>query len=299
MDNEQTSHLKKLRQTCQRRLRVLENMAATRGGDTPPHIQMEIKDIQETLKDIEAQLAGRPSSHSTQSFSTTLGSPQIERKKLWFLIVAGLSAFLVFAWLGMRFLLPSITSSNPTSSSDIMNGSPTTNSNAALIGSPTTILLPSTNAPIAKSALPLALPSPTPVVSVTPSEVSGVPTQTPTAIIVSNPKPSSPVSIDCSKMIEVTPHHDPLLGVEWKFESIDEDRIIHIWSNHWDTNLPEFKFFLLAGESVAFMSGGGTEWKAQPGCQGAAKIVFERDPFKQITVDEYRAYVDNKIIPQK
>jgi len=106
--------------------------------------------------------------------------------------------------------------------------------------------------------------------------------------------PSS--STDCSQMVEGV-HHSPTLGVEWKFEPISENRIIHIWSNHWSNNLPEYKFFLPAGQSVSFMSGGGSFWTEKVGCNGVAQVIYDRDSFKEISLDEYQKYITQKTIP--
>ena len=105
-----------------------------------------------------------------------------------------------------------------------------------------------------------------------------------------------PQNTDCSQMIEGE-HHPPTLGVEWKLEAINESRIIHIWSNHWGNNLTEFKFFLPAGQSVSFMSGGGSLWIAKAGCDETAKVIYQRDTFREISLDEYQRYIDQKIIP--
>lgn len=102
--------------------------------------------------------------------------------------------------------------------------------------------------------------------------------------------------VDCSQMIEGE-HHSPTLGVEWKFESISENRIIHIWSNHWENNLPEFKFFLPAGQSISFMSGGGSVWIERENCNGVAQVIYQRDTFREISLDGYQKYIEQKIIP--
>lgn len=104
-------------------------------------------------------------------------------------------------------------------------------------------------------------------------------------------------SVDCSTMIEVTPHHTPSLGVLWNLEVIGDDRVLTIWSNHRDPNLPEYKFFLPAGQSASFMSAGGVEYRAKPGCSGIARVIFERDPRKEITVEQFQAYINQGIIP--
>lgn len=111
---------------------------------------------------------------------------------------------------------------------------------------------------------------------------------------VNTAPPSSPT--DCSQMVEGV-HHPPTLGVEWKFEPISENRIIHIWSNHWSSNLPEYKFFLPAGQSVSFMSGGGSFWTEKVGCNGVAQVIYDRDSFKEISLGEYQSYITQKTIP--
>jgi hypothetical protein len=109
--------------------------------------------------------------------------------------------------------------------------------------------------------------------------------------------PQPPVgTIDCSTMIEGE-HHSPILGVDWKFEAINEDRIIHVWSNHWNPNLPEYKFFLPAGQIISFKSGGGSFWIDRPGCDGVAEVLFQRDTFREITIEEYQKYIEQQIIP--
>src|SRR6266498_5360912 len=56
MDSEHREHLKDLRQIHQKRLRVLEQAAATRGLDAQPHIKTEIDDIQKEIANIDEQL---------------------------------------------------------------------------------------------------------------------------------------------------------------------------------------------------------------------------------------------------
>jgi len=58
MDDEQLRHLERLRETSLRRLRVLEQQAATFGVRTPPEITLEIEDLRRTLVDLEQQLSG-------------------------------------------------------------------------------------------------------------------------------------------------------------------------------------------------------------------------------------------------
>lgn len=111
-----------------------------------------------------------------------------------------------------------------------------------------------------------------------------------------SPSPPSSASDNCSQMIPGE-HNSPTLGVDWQFDAINEDRIIHIWSNHWDPNLPEYKFFLPAGQTVSFKSGGGSFWTDRPGCDGVAETLFERDTFQEITLEEYQSYIENKTIP--
>ncbi|MBD2168928.1 CHAT domain-containing protein [Calothrix membranacea FACHB-236] len=56
MDNQLVQHLEKLRLTHQRRLYALELQAASFGLSVPPHIVIEIEDIQDELASIEAQI---------------------------------------------------------------------------------------------------------------------------------------------------------------------------------------------------------------------------------------------------
>ncbi|MCI0561679.1 MAG: hypothetical protein MN733_24585 [Nitrososphaera sp.] len=138
-----------------------------------------------------------------------------------------------------------------------------------------------------------------------PTRPSAVPPCSPEIYIWFNLQPTTlpqtPVSTsepsnNCSKMIEGE-HHSPILGTDWKFEAINEDRIIHIWSNHWAPNLPEYKFFLPAGQAVSFKSGGGSFWIDRPGCDGVAEVLFQRDTFQEIIVEEYQRYIEQQIIP--
>lgn len=106
----------------------------------------------------------------------------------------------------------------------------------------------------------------------------------------------STIEDDCGKLIEGD-HHNPTLGTSWSFGSSSEDRIIHIWSNHWDPNLPEYKLFLPAGRSISFLSGGGSYWSDRPGCSGVAQGIFRRDVFQEITFDQYQRYIEQGTIP--
>lgn len=156
-------------------------------------------------------------------------------------------------------------------------------------------------APIAQSAADYYFPTLTPVPN-NPSTYTTVPNIVPTQVIVATaipqtqPTSGSSSPTDCSKMIEGE-HHFPILGVEWKFEPINENRIIHIWSNHWENNLPEYKFFLPAGQSVSFMSGGGSFWTEKPGCNGVAQVIYDRDAFEEITFENFQKYIQQKTIP--
>jgi hypothetical protein len=76
---------------------------------------------------------------------------------------------------------------------------------------------------------------------------------------------------DCSKLIKAD--YEPSLWT-WDIGPIDKARIIHILSDYWSNNLPEFKFFLPAGQSVSFECGGGTILTEQPECSGSAWTFF-------------------------
>jgi hypothetical protein len=99
---------------------------------------------------------------------------------------------------------------------------------------------------------------------------------------------------DCSKLLEVD--YDPSSFI-WDIPPIDRARIFHILSDHWSNNLPEFKFFLPAGQSVSFKYGGGTVLTEQPGCTGSAWTIYQDDPLREITLEEYQRYIEEKIIP--
>jgi hypothetical protein len=99
---------------------------------------------------------------------------------------------------------------------------------------------------------------------------------------------------DCSKLVELN-YYEP--DFVWKFPPLDRARIIHVFSNRWSNNLPEFKFFLPAGESASFEYGGGTAWIEQPGCPGSALPIYQNDPLREITLEEYQKYIEQKIIP--
>ena len=155
--------------------------------------------------------------------------------------------------------------------------------------------------PFAERAADLYFPTFTPVPNNPPINTSApieLPTQAVVAPVIPQIQPTS-VSVpqtDCSKMIEGE-HHFPTLGVEWRFNPISENRIIHIWSNHWENNLPEYKFFLPAGQSVSFMSGGGSFWTEKPGCNGVAQVIYDRDALTEISFEEYQKYIQQRIIP--
>lgn len=105
-----------------------------------------------------------------------------------------------------------------------------------------------------------------------------------------------PPIIDCSQLIIGEAHH-PSLGTNWDFVASNEDRTIHLWSNHWDPNLPEYKFFLPAGQTISFMSGGGSYWSDRPGCSGVARELHKRDGFREITIEQYQMYIEQGAIP--
>lgn len=99
---------------------------------------------------------------------------------------------------------------------------------------------------------------------------------------------------DCSKLIKAD--YEPSLWT-WDIGPIDKARIIHILSDHWSNNLPEFKLFLPAGQSVSFEYGGGTILTEQPECSGSAWTIFQDDPLREITLEAYQKYIEEKIIP--
>lgn len=101
--------------------------------------------------------------------------------------------------------------------------------------------------------------------------------------------------LDCSKLVPLY-DHDPIPG-QWEFETVDRARIIHIMSNRWSNNLPEFKFFLPAGQPVSFENGGGSGWIEQSGCAGSAWTIYQDDNLREITLEEYQKYIEEKIIP--
>lgn len=153
-------------------------------------------------------------------------------------------------------------------------------------------------APIAQRAADFYFPTLTSVPNNPPGNAF-IPVTTPTqsAVLPQSPLLSEPSpQNDCSKLIEGE-HHDPVLSVEWKIDSISENRIIHVWSNHWENNLPEYKFFLPAGQSVSFMSGGGSFWTEKPGCNGMAQVIYDTDSLKEITIVGYQNYIQQKTVP--
>ncbi len=99
---------------------------------------------------------------------------------------------------------------------------------------------------------------------------------------------------DCSKLIKAD--YEPSLWT-WDIGPIDKARVIHVLSDHWSNNLPEFKFFLPAGQSVSFEYGGGTILTEQLECSGSAWTIFQDDPLREITLEEYQRYIEEKIIP--
>jgi hypothetical protein len=99
---------------------------------------------------------------------------------------------------------------------------------------------------------------------------------------------------DCSKLVELH-YYEP--DYVWKFPPLDRARIIHVLSNRWSDNLPEFKFFLPAGQAASFDYGGGTTWIEQPGCPGSALPIYQDDPLREITLEEYQKYIEQKIVP--
>src|SRR6516162_9728741 len=56
MDDQERQHFKNLRQTHERRLRVLELQAATFGLSVPPHVLTEMEDIKEKIASIDNQM---------------------------------------------------------------------------------------------------------------------------------------------------------------------------------------------------------------------------------------------------
>lgn len=108
MDSEQRQHLQELREIYQKRLRVLERQAASRGQDTPAYIQIEIEDIKGTITDIDEQLAGkkllinRSPTYGTSSWLTLL--PKMKGRFSWLLLlIFGLLLGIGLSAIGSRF----------------------------------------------------------------------------------------------------------------------------------------------------------------------------------------------------
>ena len=57
MDESQVKHLKKLREMHRKRLQILEVQSANFGALAPPHILMEIEDIQSKIETIDNQFS--------------------------------------------------------------------------------------------------------------------------------------------------------------------------------------------------------------------------------------------------
>lgn len=72
MNESQHQHLEKLRKTHLRRLQILEQQAASFGSSTPPHILIEIEDIQQKLFSTNPQLASNISSSQNTSEEHTV-----------------------------------------------------------------------------------------------------------------------------------------------------------------------------------------------------------------------------------
>lgn len=116
-----------------------------------------------------------------------------------------------------------------------------------------------------------------------------------TAVFSTTPADSAN-GVDCSQLIESV-HVEPQVGQFWVLEPINEDRNIHIWSNHWEDNMDVGKLFLPAGESGSFESGGGVYWADQPGCSGPTRVAYDRDTLPPITAAEYQRYIAEGVVP--
>jgi hypothetical protein len=94
MDGEQRQHLEELLHIHQQRLRVLEKQAATFGLNTPPEVQIEIRDLRRNIADIDTQLADSNKvfgQHITDIRNTGTYS---NRQNVW-LIFGGFGVFLL------------------------------------------------------------------------------------------------------------------------------------------------------------------------------------------------------------
>src|SRR5690349_14243518 len=65
MDDEQRRHAEELLRITHRRLHKLEEQAARKGSDTPPHILIEIEDVRAEATRIQSDLERRSSSAET------------------------------------------------------------------------------------------------------------------------------------------------------------------------------------------------------------------------------------------
>jgi hypothetical protein len=70
MDDQQRQHLKNLRQTNERRHRILELQAASFGLSVPPHILTELEDVKERIASIDNLLLGHSTENETQQLKS-------------------------------------------------------------------------------------------------------------------------------------------------------------------------------------------------------------------------------------
>ena len=73
------THLNKMIQIHGRRLQIIEQHKATMGNDTPPHVLLEIENIEAELVKLCAQL--NPSGDSGQIASTSVSPPAASAPK--------------------------------------------------------------------------------------------------------------------------------------------------------------------------------------------------------------------------
>jgi hypothetical protein len=116
----------------------------------------------------------------------------------------------------------------------------------------------------------------------------------------STPRPPAPASapptagVACGPGKEEAPH-PPVRGQVWTLGTPDKWVTAHIWSNHREPNLREFKVILRPGQTHSLMSGGGSWWTYE--CEAEARAEYNRDSYPELNLQAYERYINEGVRP--
>lgn len=203
MSAEDRRHINNLLQQHQRRLRLLEQRAATAGMNVPPEVIIEIEDLRSTIADLQLQLEGETQiSDSAPTLPRSgLASSRASSQQSWVVPLAialiGVSAVIVTVWIsqGSRRVSESPTPTIPlaiivaATSSTFISPVPLP---TQISYSATDVVLPTTLAP---TAIPTFESTPTSIVVTPPSSTATFTPVNPTAVSTA----SAPITVTPAK----------------------------------------------------------------------------------------------------